>query len=314
MNLKNLSKVVYKSGYYTIMHDGIEHAGYLAFLTLLSIFPFMVFVFSVASGVGNQEVGIHLIAEFQKLLPDDVAIALMPRINEILSGPPQSLLTIAIIGIIWTASSAVEGTRTILNRAYRVTNPPIYIYRRLMSMIQFLVLATMTIVGMFFVTFAPAIGEALQDITNFKIEIHPDWVITRYYISAGVVFLAIAISFYVLPNIKQKWRAVLPGTLIVTVLWLLFAHLFSTYIGYYKQFNVVYGSLAGIILSLIFFYVLGIIYIFGAEFNYFFEKALGYKFEEKDPVQPSFLDEKLMAANSKKNKKQKRQSKKGKKK
>lgn len=294
MEAKELGKVFYKSGYYTVMHDGFEHAGYLAFLALLAIFPFMVFVFSVAGSLGNQEIGINFLAEFQTFLPDDVALALMPRINEILSGPPQSLLTIAIIGVIWTASSAVEGVRTILNRAYRVTNPPIYIYRRLMSMLEFLILATMVIIGMFFLTFAPTIWDSLQRLTEFQLEIHPDWVITRYYVSAGVIFLAIAISYYAVPNIKQTWKSVLPGSIIVAILWLAFAYLFSTYISYYKQVNIVYGSLAGIILSLLFFYVLSVIYIFGAEFNYFFEKAIGYKFEEKEPKEPSLFDEKLM--------------------
>lgn len=298
MDGKTLGRVFYKSGYYTVMHDGFEHAGYLAFLTLLSIFPFLVFVFSVAGTIGNQEIGAGFLAEFQEFLPDDVALALLPRINEILSGPPQSLLTLAIIGMVWTASSAVEGVRTILNRAYRVTNPPVYIYRRLMSMLEFLILSTLVIVGMFFLTFAPSIWDSLQRVTDFQLEIHPDWVITRYYISAAVIFLSIAISYYALPNIKQTWKSVLPGSIIVTMLWLGFAYLFSSYISYYRQFNIVYGSLAGIIISLLFFYVLAIIYIFGAEFNYFFEKAIGYKFVEKEPAVEVKAKKKSSKANS----------------
>ena len=278
---KKLPRIFYKAGYYTVMHDGIEHAGYLSFLALLSIFPFLVFVFAIASGLGNQDVGAEFISDFQQLLPDDVALTLMPRINEILSGPPPGLLTLAIIGVIWTSSAAVEGTRTILNRAYRVMSPPSYVFRRLMSMLYIIILTFIVVVSMFFLTLAPTLWESTQTALNTEIEYHPKWGILRYYLSAFLIFFAVATSYYILPNIKQKWTAVVPGAAVVLFFWLLFAYLFSSYISYYKQVNVVYGSLAGIILTLLYFYVLSIIYIFGAEFNYFFERALGHKIVQK---------------------------------
>jgi membrane protein len=279
---EGIGSVIYKAGYYTVMHDGIEHAGYLAFLALLSIFPFLVFMFSIAASLGRQEIGAEFIAELQLIFPDDVALALMPRINEIISGPPQSLLTIAIIGIIWTASSAVEGLRTILNRAYRVMNPPIYIYRRLLSIAQFIVLTFIVIVATFFLTFAPNIIDHIEKITEFQINFGDDIEFFRFYVSAFLIFISIATSYYVLPNIKQSWLAVLPGAIIALIFWLIAAYIFSSYIAYYRQFNVVYGSLAGIIITLLFFYVLGVIYIFGAEFNYFYERSKGHKIIQKE--------------------------------
>lgn len=278
---KKWKNIFYNSGYYTIMHDGIEHAGYLAFLALLSIFPFLVLVIALATGIGRREVGSEFIARFMEILPEDAALALTPRINEILTGPPQSLLTIAIIGMIWTASSAVEGTRTILNRVYRVSNPPIYIYRRLMSIAQFIIITFVVIVAMIFITLAPTTFETLSEITHIPLTAMMDWYFIRYIFSAFIVFICIAISYHILPNIKQSFIYVLPGALIALVFWLLVAYIFSSYIHYYKQFNIVYGSLAGIIITLLFFYILAIIYIFGAEFNYFLEKALGKRIEEK---------------------------------
>ena len=294
MKLKKLGKIFYKAGYHTVDDDGVEHAGYLAFLGLLSIFPFVVFIFSFAASIGRQEIWAEFIAEFLKLFPEDIALTFTPRINEILSGPPQGLLTIAIIGVIWTASSAVEGLRTILNKIYKVTSPPIYVVRRLMSMGQFIVLAFAVVVAMFFLTFAPTIYEYIEELTPFKINIEPNWLIARYLISAFILFISVATSYYVLPNIKQKWREVVPGSFIVVISWIGFAYLFSSYISYYKQFSIVYGSLAGIILTLLFFYVLGVIYIFGAEFNYFYEKSKGKRIIEKEPEQPTMFDEKLL--------------------
>ncbi|MDX1950460.1 MAG: YihY/virulence factor BrkB family protein [Rickettsiales bacterium] len=279
---KKILKSFYDAGYYTIHHDGIEHAGYLAFLALLSLFPFIVFVFSIAGNLGKEEIGIRFIAEIRHFLPHDAIASLEPRINEILSGPPQGLLTLAIIGIIWTSSSIVEGLRTILNRAYRVNNPPRYIFRRLMSMLQIIILTFLVIIAMFFITIAPNLWDFIKDYFNLTFEIDPHLLRLRYYISAYVIFFSLAISYYVLPNIKQSLIAVLPGAFVVLILWLISAHIFSGYIEQYRQLNIVYGSLANFIITLIFFYVLSVIYIFGAEFNYFFEKSLGHEIIQKE--------------------------------
>ncbi len=279
---KKTLKSFYDAGYYTIYHDGIEHAGYLAFLGLLSLFPFLVFVFSIAANIGREEIGVRFINEVRNFLPHDVMLSLEPRINEILSGPPQGLLTLAIIGIIWTSSSLVEGLRTILNRAYRVNNPPRYIFRRLMSMLQILILTFLVIISMFFITIAPNLWSFIKDYFDLTFEIDPHLLRLRYYISAYVIFFSIAVSYYVLPNIKQSLLAVLPGAFLALVLWLISAHIFSGYIEHYRQLNIVYGSLANLIITLIFFYVLSVIYIFGAEFNYFFEKSLGHEIIQKE--------------------------------
>ncbi len=154
----------YKALVDTINHDGIEHAGYLAFLFLLSIFPFLVFMFAIAGFIGQTEIGLKLISIIldNKLIPENILKSLAPRFKEIESGPPQGLLTFAIVGAIWTASSAVEGVRTILNRAYRVHTPPAYILRRLLSIGQFLVLAAIIILVLLLLIIVPQLWENIK--------------------------------------------------------------------------------------------------------------------------------------------------------
>ena len=124
----------------TIRQDGIEHAGYLAFLSIFSLFPFLIFLISIVGFFGASEIGAQIVHTILSAAPREMAEALAPRINEIISGPPQSFLTIAIIGVIWTASSSVEGCRTILNRAYRIAFPPPYLWRRFISILEFFVI------------------------------------------------------------------------------------------------------------------------------------------------------------------------------
>ena len=89
--------------------------------------------------------------------------ALSPRIRGNPSGPPQGLLTVAILGAIWTASSAVEGYRTVLNRACRVATPPAYVWRRLLSIAQTLILSFVVVLAMMvLVLLKEALGRKME--------------------------------------------------------------------------------------------------------------------------------------------------------
>lgn len=274
----------------TIDHDGVEHAGYLAFLSLLSFFPFLVFFVAIAGFLGETQAGITLteLLLSNNLLPDELRETIAPRMQEIVSGPPQSLLTIAILGVIWTASSAVEGLRTILNRAYRVGTPPSYILRRLLSILQFLILTAILIIAMLILVFTPVIWQHVAEFLD--IDTIPNWLhsvgMEYWRIGLTTLFMFIAVSgiYWILPNIKQRWSNVFPGAIMVVMGWTIGGVLFASYLATFDQVNLVYGSLGGIIIALLFFYILSVILIFGAEFNYRITTMLGEKISPREIV------------------------------
>jgi membrane protein len=267
----------------TVNHDGIEHAGYLAFLGLLALFPFLVFMFSVIGVIGQGEAGERLIAEALSVLPEHVIAALKPRVVEIISGPPQGLLTIAILGAIWTASSAVEGIRTVLNRAYHVTTPPAYWFRRSMSVLQLLIFTAIMITAMLALVFLPIVLHNIEGWMGIKLIEDGEHELGRMviWIAVAAIFATVSFIYYTIPNIKQSFVAVWPGALVVVALWLSAANLFTVYLSNFDQVNLIYGSLGGIIAALLFFYICNVIFIFGAELNYQITHALGHRVIEK---------------------------------
>ena len=160
--LKQSILLVYRAGDNLVDNYGMEVAGYLTFLTLLALFPYLVLMVSAAGFIGQGEAGREFISMALSNLPSDAVASLQPHIAEITSGPPQNLLTFAILGAIWTSSSAVEALRGVLNRAYRVHKPPAYFWRRLMSIGQLFVLTFILLVVMLLAVLAPI---ALQYLT-----------------------------------------------------------------------------------------------------------------------------------------------------
>lgn len=298
MLIKKISVCFYQAMHNTINHDGIEHAGYIAFLAILSIFPFLVFIFAIVGFFGQTEIGIEITKLFfaNQIIPKEFLAALKPRVDEIVSGPPQGLLTVAILGAIWTASSMFEAVRTVLNRAYQVITPPSYLLRRLLSILQFIIMTAIVILVTLVFILIPNLWNYFSDLpllhdikgllVSFGIEFSSYWFYFRYVIVVLSLFFVVSCVYYTLPNIKQSWIDVLPGALIVVFLWFAVGYGFFIYLIDFPQVSIIYGSLAGFIAAMLFFFFSAMVLIFGAEFNYLLVKMLGHniniKIEEKD--------------------------------
>ncbi len=267
-------------------HDGIEHAGYLAYLSMLALFPFLVLLVFLLGMLGEAEIGSRIIQRLFEALPTQAVDALKPRIEEISAGPPEGLVTLSIIGAIWTASSAVEGLRTVLNRAYHVSTPPAYIFRRMLSVVQLLVFTAIVISGLLFIVFAPIIQYKLELILGIHLTTDEAFKFSDllFSFSALILFVVVANLYYILPNIRQSLMDVLPGAAVTVALWVMAAAAYSYYLSSFNQVNLIYGSLGGIIASLIFFFIVNLCFIIGAELNYHLANAFGTKLEEKEHV------------------------------
>lgn len=291
--LKKSWNCIYCAAYDTVMvHDGIEHAGYLAFLGLLALFPFLVFLVAVIGVLGQGQSGAEFINSILQVLPADLTVAIKPRIVEIVSGPPQGLLTASILGAIWTASSAVEGIRTVLNRAYHVTTPPAYWFRRLLSIAQLILFTSIVIMGMLLVVTMPLILHQIENLLGVELstDIRKNFGNLLFYLTIFILFVAVSYIYYLLPNIKQRLVSVVPGAALVVILWIGAAYLFTGYLSNFDQVNLIYGSLGGVIAALVFFYICNIIFIFGAELNHQMVEMLGLRVVEKQQTiseQPS---------------------------
>jgi membrane protein len=268
-------------------HDGIEHAGYLAYLSMLSIFPFLVLVVVALGYFGEGEVGSAFIQQLFNHLPPKAVAALKPRIEEISAGPPDGLVALSIAGAVWTASSTVEGLRTVLNRAYHVATPPAYIFRRLLSVLQLIIFASIIISGLLLMVFVPLVQLKLQQWFGWAAHMEGDVGVSDviFSFSALIMFLVVANLYYVLPNIRQSLADVVPGACVTVALWTGAAKVYTYYLSTFNQVNLIYGSLGGIIASLIFFFIINLCLLLGAELNYQLAVAFGAKLEEKEHVE-----------------------------
>ncbi|MFO1130050.1 MAG: YihY/virulence factor BrkB family protein [Rickettsiales bacterium] len=286
-----LFKVNYDAIYNLIKYDGVEHAGYMSFIILLSLFPFVIFFLKFSSILGAHHIGKNFIELLLINMPSNLIAGIETQLKKLYVLPPQQILNLAIIGLIWTSSSFIESVRTILNKIYNIQTPPSYIFRRFLSILQFFFIVIVIFILMLFwlgltigsiiiSPLGPEIVIKLKSIFLHVIEPFPyiknfiKLFNKKYYIYFGnfalslILFLFVIILYYMTPNTKIKLKEIIPGSIMVIALWIFCAKTLSQYLSYYTQLDIVYGSLGSIIIILLFFYIISIIFIYGAALNF----------------------------------------------
>lgn len=258
-----------------VANGGLVMAGHLSFVSLLSLFPFIIFLTALAGFLGQTEAGTYFVAFLFEQMPKEISGVLQVPLLEVLQETRGGLLTIGILLSVWTASSGLEAARVSLNRAYATGQRRPLWRTRLESLALVIVASLCVIVAMLALLFGPVAWAELERYVLLPDMLRISWVVLRYLLCTVLIWLAVSTLYFVLPAARLKPRWVFPGTLVVVLLWLVAATAFSFYVRNFGAFTVTYGSLAGVILTLTFFYVLSTIFIFGAEFNAAFARAEG---------------------------------------
>lgn len=245
--------------------DGDALAGYIAYSTFLSIFPFAIFATALVGRFVGPEDSDRLIDALFELAPEHIAQTLSPAIHGVTAGAQQGLLTLSGLGALWVASNAVEAIRVAFDRAYGVTRPRGFLSRRARSL-GFVVLATATFTLLGLLVIVAPLAIALVE-RYLDVRIPFGLGVARHGLGLAVLLFFLFQINLLLPSQRPPRRRIWPGILVSATLWTLGAVGFSIYLAYAPSYTVTYGAFAGVIVTLLFFYLTGAAIIIGAEVN-----------------------------------------------
>ncbi|WP_439815608.1 YihY/virulence factor BrkB family protein [Zavarzinia sp. CC-PAN008] len=248
--------------------DGVfQLGGFLAYSALLSAFPFMIFLAALAGFFGSANDIQPVMDQLFALTPDAVALTIAPVIRDVLSRQNGGLLTIGIIGAMWVASNGIDALRVALNRAYDVDERRPFWRLIIANFTIVLVGAFAFIVLSVAIVLAPVLLKWLDDLIYMPPGTRVLYDVVRWSITLLVVLVAVVALHRILPGRRLTLSAILPGALFSAILLLSLAGLFSLYLSVVGDYSVTYGSLGGIIATLLFLYFAAVIFVFGAEYN-----------------------------------------------
>lgn len=260
-------RLVGDAGMQLLKHEGFELSGYIAFTAILALFPFLIFLTALAGFIGDAQSADRIITMLFQLSPSEVAQVLAPILRDVLTQQHGGLMTVSILFALWTASSGVEALRTLLNRCYDVRETRAFWRTRPESVVIVIGGATLALVLSVALVLGPVIWKFVTEYLPVGDDWFLPWVVMRYGLAAVLVAACLVGLHRMLPNCHQPMRRVWPGAATTALLWLATAALFSVYVDNFASYSVTYGSLGGVIMTLMFFYISAIIFAFGAELN-----------------------------------------------
>ncbi|WP_394999099.1 YihY/virulence factor BrkB family protein [Sphingomonas sp.] len=251
-----------------VSSDGFIHAGNLAYLAVLALFPFFILAAAVAHLLGQGQDAILTVNNVLQRLPPNVADLMRDPIREVLTERTGPLLWFGGFVGLWTAASFVETIRDILRRSYGVQySAPFWSYRLgsvalimgavLLMMIALGASVVLASLNQAVVTWFPFASGLASKLGFYRLAPAVTLYGTFYFL-----FLALTPSRYRKKSCR-KW----PGALFVTVWWLVVVELLPRIVAWFGGYQQTYGSLAGVMVALIFFFFAGLGVTIAAELN-----------------------------------------------
>jgi membrane protein len=250
------------------MEDGLVVAGNLAFTALFAIFPFLIFLLSLAGFVGQGAATQQSIELALSIMPAEVAAVLRPAVHQVTTGSTPGLATFGILLTLWFASSGLEGVRHALENAYHSHRQRrSFVIARLQSLALTILTAACLLAAIIAIVGGPFIRDALEWLAQRQLVNHGIYVVARYSFGLLLLLGVTLLLHLTLPTARLRLWDVLPGSVLSVLVWGFVAWAYSTYLQTLTRYNLTYGSLSGIVLTLFFFYISAAIFIFGAQFN-----------------------------------------------
>jgi YihY family inner membrane protein len=264
-----------------------DWAAALTYYAALSIFPGLLVLISVV-GLAGQSTTDTLIDNVGQAVPGSVRQIVITAIQELQAGRNTAGIT-AVIGIaaaLWSASGYIAAFMRAANAVYDVPEGrPVWKTLPLRVAITLLVTVLLAVTALA-VLLTGSLAERVGDLLGVGHTAVTAWDIAKWPVLLVIVGFLFALLYWAAPNARQPFRWVSPGGLLAIVLWLVASGAFALYVAYFASYNKTYGSLAGVIIFLVWLWISNIALLLGAELNAELERGRAIAIGHPDDQEP----------------------------
>ncbi|HSO98759.1 MAG TPA: YihY/virulence factor BrkB family protein, partial [Solirubrobacteraceae bacterium] len=251
-------------------HDNVtDWAAALTYYGVLAIFPAIIALVSILGLIG-QSVTQSLVNNLGKVAPGPARQIFTSAVNNLQHGRGTAglLLIVGLAGAIWSASGYISAFMRASNSIYDIKEGrPIWMtipIRVVVTVVLLLMLAVSAVAVVLTGGLAKQVGN-LVGLGSTALQV---WDIAKWPVLLIVVSLMFALLYWSAPNVKQAgFRWVSPGGLFGVLIWVIASALFAFYVANFSSYNKTYGSLAAIIVFLVWLWISNIALLLGAELN-----------------------------------------------
>ena len=247
--------------------EAIPLAGNIAFRVIFSMFPFLIFLTSLAGFFGSSELAQAIVNYLLSVAPEQLVRPLAPEISSILTVPRSGLLSLSALLTIWSAMGGVDSIRVALNRAYDLKDPRPIWYLYIQNVLFVVGAAALLLAVAVLLVVYPVLVNALETYAPNTLARFASLDYTRYPLAIALLLFGLHVAHRILPAQAQSARTVFPGVFLTLIVWTLLSAAFSYYLVHFNSFASTYASLSGLFAAMLFVYQAALVLIFGGEFN-----------------------------------------------
>lgn len=251
-------------------------AAEMAHHSVLAIFPFLLFLAGLTAVVDNifgiDNLSDRIVDEGAEVLPADATSLLRSFVEEVVHSDGSGASVFGLAAALWAGSGAIGSAMKGLNRICDAKEERGIIRRKLTAIALTVVFSGSLLVAVVLMAGAPLVASAVGDAFGWESGARS---LVRWLLwPASIVLIALAVSllYWIAPCRKLPFRWVTPGTILFTIGWVSASVIFSFYISNFGSYNRTYGSLAAVIILLVWLYWSNLLLLIGAQLNFVLER------------------------------------------
>jgi membrane protein len=245
-------------------------AAALTYYAVLSLFPAVLVMVSLLGVFGQGRRTTDAVLDIASdLAPASAVDTLRPTIQQLVESPSAGFaLVIGLLTALWSASGYVGAFGRAMNRVYEIDEGrPVWKLRPLQLLLTAGGLVMAAAVGFMLAVSGP-VARAVGDAIGLGDAALTAWNIVRWPVILVLVIVAVAVLYYVTPNVKQpKFRWMSVGSALAILTWIVASLVFAIYVANFSSYNKTYGALAGVIIFLLWLWITNLALLFGAELD-----------------------------------------------
>ncbi len=248
----------------------VDAAAGLTYYAVLSLFPALIAIFSLLGLFGQEGAASDaVIGILADVAPADTVEALRGPLEQLSNAPGAGFALVSgILLALWSASGYVGAFSRAMNRIYEIEEGrPFWKLRPMQLLVTIITVVALTVAAVALVL-SGDIARSIGDAIGVGESVAVVWSIVRWPLLVFLVIFLVAVLYYATPNAKQpKFRWISLGAVIAIVVLAIATVGFVLYVTNFSNYERTYGSLAGVIVFLLWLWIANLALLFGAEFD-----------------------------------------------
>nr|WP_295604864.1 YihY/virulence factor BrkB family protein [uncultured Terrisporobacter sp.] len=241
-------------------------AAEISFYLLLSLFPFLIFTISLVVYTPLIKLSKYIFV-LDKMLPNSIFKIVSALTQSAIDNRSFNFLILSFILAMYTMSRAVLCLIRGMNKSYNIRETRPYFEVLFISLVFVIMLLVLIFISMIFLVFGENLGSFLFNLIGLDQYFMYIWNLCRYIIGIVTVIIILMNLYRFTPNKKLTFKEVMPGAVVSTFCWIIASFCYSFYSSNFARYDIIYGSLGGIIVLMTWVYLSSWTILIGCEIN-----------------------------------------------